>query len=101
MSAKLKDFIERSVEIHGKLTGKVGAAFTSSVGQQAVQKTTLLSMQVLLINGIVVQGRANDKHYGAAAVGFPNKKDLKYCMELGKRTAGLVVKSMWHIARRA
>jgi NAD(P)H dehydrogenase (quinone) len=32
MSAKIKDLIERTIEIHGKLEGKVGAAFTSSGG---------------------------------------------------------------------
>jgi NAD(P)H dehydrogenase (quinone) len=64
----------------------VGAAFTSSGGTASGAETTLLSiLQALLIHGMIVQGRANDKHYGAAAVGFPNKKDLKYCMELGKK----------------
>ena len=32
MSAKLKSLIDKSVKIHGKLEGKVGAAFTSSGG---------------------------------------------------------------------
>jgi hypothetical protein len=41
---------------------------------------------------MIVQGRADDKHYGAAAVGKPSKKELEYCRELGKRTASLVVK---------
>lgn len=31
MSAKLKAFIDESVKIHGKLEGKVGAAFRKSV----------------------------------------------------------------------
>jgi hypothetical protein len=41
---------------------------------------------------MIVQGRANDKHYGAAAVGSPSEKELESCKELGKRVASLVIK---------
>ena len=93
MSAKLKKFIDKSVKLHGKLEGKVGAAFTSSGGTASGAETTLLSMlQALLVHGMIVQGRANDKHYGAAAVGAPSKDDLKSCMALGKKVASLVLK---------
>lgn len=93
MSAKLKALIDESVKIHGKLEGKVGAAFTSSGGTASGAETTLLSiLQAMLIHGMIIQGRPNNKHYGAAAVGSPNKEELKLCRELGKRTASLVVK---------
>lgn len=91
MSANIKKLIDESVKIHGKLEGKVGAAFTSSGGTATGAETTLLSiLQAMLIHGMIIQGRANDKHYGAAAVGAPNKKEREYCRELGKRTASLV-----------
>ncbi len=93
MSAKLKALIDESVKIHRKLEGKVGAAFTSSGGTATGAETTLLSMlQAMLIHGMIVQGRADDKHYGAAAVGSPREKELEYCVELGRRTASLVMK---------
>jgi len=93
MSAKLKALIDESVEIHGKLEGKIGAAFTSSGGTATGAETTLLSiLQAMLVHGMIVQGRANDKHYGAAAVEFPRKKELDSCKELGKRVASLVKK---------
>jgi len=93
MSAKIKAFFDKSVEIHGKLEGKVGAAFTSSGGTATGAETTLLSIiETMLIHGMIVQGRAMDKHYGAAAVGSPNKEELKICRELGKRTAELALK---------
>ncbi|MEM3090714.1 MAG: NAD(P)H-dependent oxidoreductase, partial [Candidatus Bathyarchaeia archaeon] len=93
MSAKLKALIDESVKIHGKLEGKVGAAFTSSGGTATGAETTLLSiLNAMLIHGMIVQGRANDKHYGAAAVEKPGKEELKYCRELGERTATLVKK---------
>jgi NAD(P)H dehydrogenase (quinone) len=93
MSAKLKVFIDESVKIHGKLEGKVGAAFTSSGGTATGAETTLLSiLQAMLVHGMIVQGRTNDKHYGAAAVGAPREKELESCKELGKRVASLVAK---------
>jgi NAD(P)H dehydrogenase (quinone) len=93
MSAKLKALIDESIKIHGKLEGKVGAAFTSSGGTATGAETTLLSiLGAMLIHGMIVQGRADDKHYGAAAVETPNEEELEYCRELGKRTASLVVK---------
>ena len=93
MSAKLKTLIDESVKIHGKLEGKVGAAFTSSGGTATGAETTLLSiLQAMLVHGMIVQGRASDKHYGAAAVGSPQEKELAACKELGKRVANLVKK---------
>ena len=94
MSAKLKALIDKSVKIHGKLEGKVGAAFTSSGGTASGAETTLLSiLQAMLVHGMIIQGRAKSKHYGAAAVGSPKQGELKRCNELGKRTASLVTKS--------
>jgi NAD(P)H dehydrogenase (quinone) len=93
MSAKLKALIDESVKIHGKLEGKVGAAFTSSGGTATGAETTLLSiLQAMLVHGMIVQGRSDDKHYGAAAVDSPREKELKSCKKLGKRVAKLIKK---------
>lgn len=93
MSAKLKALIDESVKIHGKLEGKVGAAFTSSGGTATGAETTLLSiLNAMLVHGMIVQGRADDKHYGAAAVEKPDNKALEHCKELGRRTAILTKK---------
>ena len=93
MSAKLKDLIDLSTEIHGELEGKVGAAFTSSGGIATGAETTLLSiLQAMLIHGMIIQGRSQNKHYGTAVVGAPKQDDLELCRELGKRTASLVLK---------
>jgi NAD(P)H dehydrogenase (quinone) len=93
MSAKLKSLIDESVKIHGKLNGKVGAAFASSGQEASGAETTLLSiLESMLVHGMIVQGRADSKHYGAAAVGSPNKGVIDDCEELGKSVAALVVK---------
>jgi NAD(P)H dehydrogenase (quinone) len=92
MSAKLKALIDESVKVHEQLTGKVGGAFTSSGGTASGGETTLLSIvQTMLIHGMIVQGRADDKHYGVAVTGVPKKADLAECEELGKRVAALVL----------
>ena len=93
MSAKLKALIDESVKVHKKLTRKVGGAFTSSGGTASGAETTLLSIvQAMLIHGMIVQGRADDKHYGIAAEGAPTKSDIKHCEELGTRVANLIRK---------
>jgi NAD(P)H dehydrogenase (quinone) len=93
MSTKLKALIDETVKIHEELTGKVGAAFTSAGGTATGAETTLLSiMQAMLIHGMIIQGNAEDKHYGAAAKGAPTKSDLKHCEELGARVAKLTQK---------
>ena len=93
MSGRLKELIDQSVEVHGKLEGKVGAAFTSSGGTATGAETTLLSIiQAMLVHGMIVQGTSTNKHYGVAAVGSPDERDLEDCQELGERVATLAKK---------
>jgi len=91
MSSNLKHAIDDSIQVHTKLTGKVGAAFTSSGGTASGAETTLLSiLQAMLIHGMIIQGNAEDQHYGVAAKGKPKPSDLRACEELGIRVAQLV-----------
>lgn len=93
MSGKLKSFIDESVKVHGKLEGKVGAAFTSSGGTATGAETTILSiLQAMLVHGMIVQGRSDDKHYGAAAVGAPSEEEIESCKRLGEKVATLALK---------
>ncbi|MCW4045013.1 MAG: NAD(P)H-dependent oxidoreductase [Candidatus Bathyarchaeota archaeon] len=93
MSAKLKALVDETFKIHGKLAGKIGAAFTSSGGTATGAETTLLSiLQAMLVHGMIIQGNATDKHYGAAAKGKPTKTDIKHCEQLGERVAKLAQK---------
>jgi len=46
----------------------------------------------MLVHGMIVRGRSDDKHYGVAALESPDEEELKFCRELGKRTANLVLK---------
>ena len=93
MSGKMKEFIDTTEKIHGKLQGKIGAAFTSSGGTASGAETTLLSiLQTMLVHGMIIQGRHDNKHYGAAAVGKPNKTEIVDCRQLGRRIATLTQK---------
>jgi NAD(P)H dehydrogenase (quinone) len=93
MSSKLKALIDESVKVHGKLAGKVGGAFTSSGGSASGAETTLLSiLQAMLVHGMIVQGRAETKHYGAASVGAPDTKEVASCKDLGRRVAELTIR---------
>lgn len=90
MSGKMKSFIDKTYAVHGKLMGKVGGAFTSSGDTACGAETTLLSMlKAMLIHGMVVQGRYENKHYGPTAVESPNAKEIESCRELGERVARL------------
>lgn len=92
MSGKMKEFIDTTFNIHGKLKGKVGGAFTSSGGVACGAETTLLAMlQAMLVHGMVIQGRPDDKHYGATALEEPDEESVGYCKELGTRVASLAV----------
>lgn len=93
MSSKLKMLIDESAKIHGELAGKVGAAFTSAGGIASGAETTCLAiLQAMLIHGMIIQGRTDDKHYGQTAVGCPDDLALKGCEELGKRVAELATR---------
>jgi len=93
MTAKLKRLLDSTFNIHGKLEGKAGAAFTTAGGNATGAETTLLSiLTAMLIHGMVVQGRSSEKHFGAACVGKPDAKAVKFGEELGKRTAMLAGK---------
>lgn len=94
MSAKIKDLIDRSVSIHGKLDGKVGAAFTTSGGTATGAETTILSIiKAMLIHGMIIKGNPDDKHYGLAIAGAPESdEDKELCREFGLMIAELTLK---------
>jgi NAD(P)H dehydrogenase (quinone) len=54
-SAPMKKLFDRSVKIHGKLEGKIGAGFTSSGSVASGAETIPLSLlQAMLIHGMII-----------------------------------------------
>ena len=93
MAAELKQMFDESVKFHGKLQGKVGAAFSSAANIGGGNETTIRSIiDALLIHGMVVQGNSQGDHYGPVSIGAPDERAAKQCRSLGKRTAELVKK---------
>lgn len=92
-AAPVKDLLDRSVKCHGKLSGKVGGAFSSAANIGGGNETTILAiLQMFLIHGMIVEGDASGDHYGPVAINEPDKRALKQCRNLGKRIALLCKK---------
>jgi len=87
MCAEMKRFIYETDKVHGKLAGKLGAAFTSSCGDG--DDTTLTSLiQAMLIHGMLVMGGPKARRcytYGISVIGKPTREGEEMCKALGKR----------------
>ncbi len=92
MSWQLKKLIDESNKNYGKLEGKVGGAFSSEGGGGGSQTTIMDIIKAMLIHGMIIQGNPWGNHFGPAAVGSPDEKSEKNCMDLGVRTTKLVKK---------
>jgi NAD(P)H dehydrogenase (quinone) len=91
MASEIKKFFDESVSLHGRLEGKVGAAFSSAANIGGGNETTITDMlNAMLIHGMIIQGNSQGDHYGPVSIGAPDARVTKQCRELGKRTAGLV-----------
>ncbi len=89
MAAEIKKFLDDSIKHHGKLDGKVGAAFASASAMG--QETTVISiLEALLIHGMIVQGDTRGHHYGVISLGKPSEQDVQRCKRFGQRFAKLV-----------
>jgi len=93
IAGELKDFFDRSVKYHGKLTGKVGGAFSSAMALGGGNETTVMSIvQIMLVHGMIVQGKTKKNHYGAVAINAPDAESKEECRLLGERVAILAGK---------
>ena len=93
MAAEIKKLIDDSIKFHGKLEGKVGGAFSSSGSVAGGNETTIMDiLKSLLIHGMVIQGSPKGDHYGPVAIGEPDDRSKKLCIEYGQRIAKLVLR---------
>ena len=93
MTADIKRLFDESVKFHGKLDGKIGAAFTSSHHIGGGNETTILDiLNAMLIHGMIVQGDWQGDHYGPVSIGFPDERAIKECLRAGVRFARLIKK---------
>jgi NAD(P)H dehydrogenase (quinone) len=93
MSAEIKRLFDDSVKFHGKLDGRIGAAFASSANIAGGNETTILDiLNAMLIHGMIIQGDPQGDHYGPVAIGAPDSRSQKECLRLGTRIAALAKK---------
>jgi NAD(P)H dehydrogenase (quinone) len=93
MSFQIKKLLDESVAFHGKLDGKIGAAFASSANIAGGNETTILDiLNAMLIHGMIIQGDPQGDHYGPVAIGAPDSRATKECIRLGSKVAKLVKK---------
>jgi NAD(P)H dehydrogenase (quinone) len=91
LAGKIKELFDESVAFHGKLDGKVGAAFSSAANVAGGNETTVLSiLEAMLIHGMIIQGDPKGDHYGPVAVGSVDKRCEENCRRLAERFAGLL-----------
>ena len=93
MTYQLKKLIDESVKLHGKLQGKIGAAFSSAGNLAGGNETTIFGIiNAFLIHGMIVQGDSRGDHYGPVSLGFPDERAIKECQRFAKRNAVLAKK---------
>ena len=91
MAAEIKKLLDDSVKYHGKLEGKVGAAFSSSGAMGGGNETTVMDInRALMIHGMIIQGNPRGAHYGPVALGKPDARSCEECKQCGAKVARLV-----------
>jgi NAD(P)H dehydrogenase (quinone) len=90
MAGLLKTLFDELVANHGKLDGKVGAAFSSAANIGGGNETTIMGIiEAMLISGMIIQGDPQGDHYGPVSIGKPDKRVREQCQRRGRRIAAL------------
>jgi len=93
MAAPVKELIDEAVTFHGKLDGKIGAAFSSAANIGGGNETTIMGIiEAMLIAGMVVWGDPKGDHYGPVSIGKPDDRVRQQCERRGRRIAELTKK---------
>jgi NAD(P)H dehydrogenase (quinone) len=93
MAGPIKQLIDDSVAFHGKLDGKIAAAFSSSANIAGGNETTIMGIiEAMLIAGCIVQGDPQGDHYGPVSIGKPDDRVQRQCIRRGRRIAELTKK---------
>ena len=93
MAAEVKRLFDESVKIHGKLSGKIGGAFSSSGMMGGGGETTIMSiLEAFLVHGMIIIGDARLQHMGPLAIGDPDGNAIDTCEKYGQKIAELAKK---------
>jgi NAD(P)H dehydrogenase (quinone) len=93
MAGPIKQLFDDTVAFHGRLDGKVGAAFSSAANIGGGNETTIMGIiEAMLIAGMVVQGDPQGDHYGPVSINKPDDRVKRQCQRRGQRIAELTKK---------
>ncbi len=93
MAGAVKQLFDDTVSNHGRLDGKVGAAFTSAANIGGGNETTIMGiLEAMLISGMIIQGDPRGDHYGPVSIGKPDDRVDQQCRRRGQRIAELTAK---------
>ena len=93
LAAQVKELFDKSVAFHGRLDGKLGAAFSSAANLAGGNETTILSiLEAMLIHGMIIQGDYRGDHYGPVAIGTVDKRCEDNCRRGTQRFLKLLKK---------
>jgi NAD(P)H dehydrogenase (quinone) len=93
MAGPIKQLFDDLVANHGRLDGKIGAAFTSAANIGGGNETTIMGIiEGMLISGMIVQGDPEGDHYGPVSIGKPDERVRQQCHRRGRRIAELTKK---------
>jgi len=93
MAGPIKQLFDETVSFHGRLDGKVGAAFSSAANIGGGNETTIMGIiEAMLIAGMVVAGDPQGDHYGPVSIGKPDERVREQCQRRGQRIAALTQK---------
>lgn len=94
---ELKKFLDDTLNIQGKLDGKVGAVFSSSQYLGGGNETTIIALlTAFLFHGMIVQGDPQGYHFGPITLNPTGMEedvleaDESQCRRLGQRVAQLI-----------
>ena len=97
LPAELKQFVDQSARLQGKLDGKVGAAFSCSEYLGGGSETTMLALlTIFLFHGMIVQGSSQGYHFGPITLNPTGRaqdvveNDETQCRRLGQQVVRLV-----------
>lgn len=83
----IKKFIDESIEVYGKLKGKVGAVFSSAGGEKGAKKCIQSLKEMLEEHGMKI---IEESVY---AIESPDEKEIKTCEKFGETIARVLVES--------
>lgn len=93
LASEIKKLFDDAVVHHGRLDGKVGGAFASSANVGGGNESTVMSInQILIVNGMIIQGDPQGDHYGPVSIGKPDSRVKQQCIRRGQRIAALTLK---------